>query len=92
MRCRFNDTVIEASRKTELFDSLVDTALKPLTENSREYFQIMDMMEMYIAIVKVIEELKSVVNVYAFAVNYNYYLLCRHDYQGEGNHFSFLRA
>lgn len=40
----------------------------------------MDMMEMYIAVVNVIEELKSVVNVYAFAVNYNYYLCEKSDF------------
>ena len=35
---------------------------------------------MYIAVVNVIEELKSVVNVYAFAVNYNYYLCEKSDF------------
>lgn len=71
---------MENSRKTELFDSLVDTALKPLTENSRDYFQILDVTELHIAILNVIEELKGIVNQFAFAVNYNYYLCEKSDY------------
>lgn len=71
---------MELPRKTELFDSLVESSLKPLTENSRDYFQILDVTELSIAIVNVIEELKSVINQYAFGVNYNYYLCEKSDY------------
>lgn len=65
---------MELARKIELFDMLVENALKPLTENSREYFQILDVIELSIALVNVIEEVKSVINQYAFGINYNYYL------------------
>lgn len=65
---------MDIPRKTELFDALVDSSLKPLTENSRDYFQILDVIDLCVALVNVIEELRSVVNQYAFGVNYNYYL------------------
>ena len=77
---RFNNTTLENTRKVELFDLLVDKALKPLTENSRDYFQILDSIEMSIALVNVIEELKTVVNQYAFCINYNYYLCEKSDF------------
>lgn len=70
---------MELMRKTELFDLLVEYALKPLTENSRDYFQILDGTELSIALINVIEELKVVVNQYAFGVNYNYYLCEKSD-------------
>ena len=65
---------MDIPRKTELFDALVDSSLKPLTENSRDYFQILDVIDLCVALVNVIEELRSVVNQYTFGVNYNYYL------------------
>ena len=71
---RFNNATIEPTRKTELFDSLVDAALKPITENAHEYFPILDSMELSITLVNVMEELKTVVSQYGFAINYNYYL------------------
>lgn len=71
---RFNNATIETTRKTELFDSLVDAALKPITENAHEYFPILDSMELSITLVNVMEELKTVVSQYGFAINYNYYL------------------
>ena len=77
---RFNNTTLENARKVELFDMLVDKALKPLTENSRDYFQILDSIDMSIALVNVIEELKMVVNPYAFCIHYNYYLCEKSDF------------
>ena len=71
---------MEIQRKTELFDMLIESALKPLTENSREYFQIMDTMEMFMTVINVIEEIKSVINLYGFGVNYNYYLCEKSDF------------
>ena len=76
----FNNTTMEMQRKTELFDILIESALKPLTENSREYFQIMDTMEMFMTVINVIEEIKSVINLYGFGVNYNYYLCEKSDF------------
>lgn len=65
---------MDMTRKTEMFDDLAGIALKPITENARDYFPIMDSMELAITLVNVMEELKSVVSQYGFAINYNYYL------------------
>ena len=65
---------MDMARKTELFDDLAGMALKPITENARDYFPILDSMELAITLVNVMEELKSVVSQYGFAINYNYYL------------------
>ena len=71
---------MEIDRKTELFNSLVEASLMPLVENSRDYFQILDTTELYVTLVNVIEELKSVVSQYAFGVNFNYYLCEKSDF------------
>lgn len=65
---------MDMARKTELFDDLAGMALKPITENARDYFPILDSMELAITLVNVMEELKTVVSQYGFAINYNYYL------------------
>ena len=80
VRCSLNNTTMEIERKTELFNSLVEASLMPLVENSRDYFQIMDTTELYVTLVNVIEELKSVVSQYGFGVNFNYYLCEKSDF------------
>ena len=71
---------MEMERKTEMFNSLVEASLMPLIENSRDYFQTLDTTELFITLVNVIEELKSVVSQYGFGVNFNYYLCEKSDY------------